>query len=282
MTDGYTVRGRYWPATHPRAAIIYLHGIQSHGGWYEHSASVLASEGCAVLLPDRRGSGLNADCRGDVPDRRQLLVDNETLSGWLCEATGIERLAIVGVSWGGKLAAASVNGCRNRFAAALLIAPGIYPAVDVGWQVRMRIGVSLLTGRGRRPFELPLQDPALFTDNPAGRAFIAADRLKLTHATARFLFVSRLLDGKVRRARPARGIAATLVLADRDKIIRNGPTETWFRAWAGPSAEVRQVPASAHTLELDADNSAFMAILRRWAGQLAEMPTVRNSLLSGR
>ncbi|MGE3182793.1 MAG: lysophospholipase, partial [Phycisphaerae bacterium] len=54
--DGYVVRGRVWNANAPstRTPILYLHGIQSHGGWYEWSASVLASQGQTVMMPDRR------------------------------------------------------------------------------------------------------------------------------------------------------------------------------------------------------------------------------------
>ena len=40
-----------------RGALIYLHGIQSHGGWYVETGAELARRGYAVYLPDRRGSG---------------------------------------------------------------------------------------------------------------------------------------------------------------------------------------------------------------------------------
>ena len=64
---------------------------------------------------------------------------------------------------------------------------GLFPSVDVGFATRAGIGLSLLAG-GRRMFAIPLNDPALFTDNPAGHEFIAGDPLKLTHATARFFW----------------------------------------------------------------------------------------------
>lgn len=65
MSDGYVLHGRLWhPAGIARdGAILYLHGIQSHGGWFEWSASLLAHLGYPVLLPDRRGSGLNRPAR---------------------------------------------------------------------------------------------------------------------------------------------------------------------------------------------------------------------------
>ncbi|HMQ16427.1 MAG TPA: hypothetical protein PKC49_10665, partial [Phycisphaerae bacterium] len=46
--DGYVLSGRVWtPAQTPARspAVLYLHGIQSHGGWFEWSASLLAQAG---------------------------------------------------------------------------------------------------------------------------------------------------------------------------------------------------------------------------------------------
>ena len=58
--DGYVWRyRRYEPAGPPRAEVVALHGIQSHGGWYEQSCAQLAAEGYAVSFLDRRGCGLH-------------------------------------------------------------------------------------------------------------------------------------------------------------------------------------------------------------------------------
>ena len=116
----------------PTAATIYLHGIQSHGGWYEWSASLLADGENPVLMPDRRGSGLNQAARGDVPCFRRWLEDLDELSAWARSEFGIERFDVVGVSWGGKLAAAWALERPELVSRLLLIAPGLFPAVGVG------------------------------------------------------------------------------------------------------------------------------------------------------
>ena len=43
LPDGYSAYARYWPVREPAGAVLYLHGIQSHCGWYEESARRLAS-----------------------------------------------------------------------------------------------------------------------------------------------------------------------------------------------------------------------------------------------
>ena len=44
LSDGYVLQGRVWrPASGAaRCAVLYLHGIQSHGAWFEWSAGRLA------------------------------------------------------------------------------------------------------------------------------------------------------------------------------------------------------------------------------------------------
>jgi acylglycerol lipase len=266
MSDGYPLRGRVWRARGGAGgrAVLYLHGIQSHGGWFEWSASVLADAGAAVVLPDRRGSGLNEQARGDVAHRRRWLQDLDELSDWIARNLRPSRIDVVGVSWGGKLAAAWAVDNPNTCNRLMLIAPGVFPAVDVGPAERLRIGAALIT-RSTKPFPIPLSDPALFTDNPASRAFIEHDELKLTHATARFLYHSTRLDQHLRR-RPRGAIQCetALVMAGRERIIRNDPTLAWLKRVAWKHLGVHMFPDACHTLEFESDVTGFEALLRTW------------------
>lgn len=264
MSDGYVIRGRVWTGPRrPRACVLYFHGIQSHGGWYEWSASVLASAGCAVVLPDRRGSGLCAPPRGDVASIAQWRADVDAIADWAAAQFSSSRLAVVGMSWGGKLAADLAWRRPEIVERLLLLTPGIFPAVDVGFGGRLRIAASLLAG-GRAEHLIPLSDPALFTDNPAGQAFIEQDALKLTHATARFLWNSARLDAALRRL-PAGAIRVPtqLVVAEGDRIIRNAPTVNWVLRIAGPAAEFRHL-TGAHTLEFAESSEEFRDLLLAW------------------
>lgn len=269
MSDGYVLRGRWWPATTPLpgVGVLYLHGIQSHGGWFEGSAGRLAAT-CPVLLPDRRGSGLNEPARGDTPAATRWLADLDELAEWMQREHAIHRLGVVGVSWGGKLAALWAARHPRRVTHLLLIAPGLFPRVDIGWRARLRVAWSLC-GQPSRPFPIPLNDPALFTDNPAGRQFIVDDPLKLTHATARFLWSSSRLDRWLGRLPP--GVLAaetTLLLAERDRIIRNAPTVAWLTVRCARQPTVVTLPAAAHTLEFEADPTAQDRLLDEWAQRL--------------
>ena len=268
LSDGCVLRGRVWRPREspPRRTILYLHGIQSHGGWFEWSASVLAESGRAVILPDRRGSGLNKEARGDTPSADRWLADIDELADWAGREFAASRLGVVGVSWGGKLAAAWALRRQERVERLMLIAPGMFPAVDLGLLDKLRVGGSLIVG-GRRKVGIPLSDPALFTENPAGRQFIANDPLKLLRVTARFLYFSLRLDRGLRRC-PAGSLdtPVALLLAGRDRIIRNGPTESWVRRVSAQPPDIKVFNDSSHTLEFEPEIAPFADYLGRWTG----------------
>ncbi|RMF73888.1 MAG: alpha/beta fold hydrolase [Planctomycetota bacterium] len=262
MSDGYLVAGRIWRGGSDATPILYLHGIQSHGGWYAGSASLLSENGATVILPDRRGSGLNAAARGDVPSLDRWFLDIDEIVA--AETGGSERkLDIVGVSWGGKLALAWAIRRPLRVRRLLLIAPGIWPRVDVDRRTRLRIALALFRGGGAT-FAIPLSDSALFTNNPDGRTFIACDEKKLTHATARFLYFNTHLDRIVRRVRPGQlRVPTTVFLAAADRIIDNERTAQWFDKRFSGAADV-QILHGSHSLEFEQDTTAFLCALRSW------------------
>lgn len=266
LSDGYRLAGRVWPPTDaaPTRAILYVHGIQSHGGWYEWSASILARTGVAVVLPDRRGSGLNQEGRGDVPSADRWLTDLDELASWCESEWGTKELGLVGVSWGGK--PALLWAVRNPVRAAhlLLIAPGFFPRVGPSPLQRVAI-VTAIAMRRRTYFPIPLSDPALFTDNPAGRDFIRRDPLKLERGTARLMYASFILDRRLARLRPGElRLPTTLLLAGQDRIIRNSLTGKWLQALTRGAARLQTFPDAAHTLEFSARPEEFVQALETW------------------
>lgn len=270
MSDGYVIRGRLWRGDPERGpAAIYLHGIQSHGEWYAWSASLLAESGLSVLLPDRRGSGLNDDDRGDTPSMQRWLADLDDLADWLRASLGVSRPALVGVSWGGKLATywASLNA--KRVSRLLLIAPGLFPKVSVGLVTRAAIGLSTLLNP-RRQFDIPLGNGELFTQNTAGQDFINNDRLGLRQATARFLYHSAVLSRRaIGISANALAVPVAVALAGNDRIIRNRPTQRWIERICSAPAEIQVFPDAQHTLEFESDSRPLHGFLTNWCKDVA-------------
>ena len=279
LSDGYVAKARYWSArgdaTAP-VAFLYLHGIQSHGGWYEWSASVLADSGAAVLMPDRRGSGLNQAARGDVLRAERWLDDLDEQRTWLQTHSGARAVAVVGVSWGGKLAVAWEALRHPGVAAILLIAPGIFPQVDLHWFQKLGVGMALLRTPDER-FPVPLNDAALFTHEAEWISFIENDPLLLTHVTARFLLESRKLDRKVQKiGENALKPPTTLLLAGAERIIRNDVTRDWLDRVNGNRGAVRTFEKDAHTLEFTTDVRPLEREIRAWSEKSARLAAHRG------
>ena len=264
-SDGYPIHVAKWSAASPaRGVVLVLHGVQSHGGWYHDLGRTLAERGYSAHFTDRRGSGANRQDRGHTPSTRRLLDDvAEYLTMIRAESPGVP-VALVGISWGGKLAVVMAGERSDLVDAVALVCPGLQPQVDVKLVERLRIALAYLLFRRRKTFAIPLSDPALFTENPKGQAFIANDPLGLRAATAGLLVASRFLDALVYGVREHLHLPALLMLADQDRIVDNEKT---LREWAMvPSTRksVIRYPDGHHTLEFDPDPTQYARDLATW------------------
>jgi alpha-beta hydrolase superfamily lysophospholipase len=262
--DGYRWHyRRYAPAGPARGRVVFLHGIQSHAGWYEHSCRRLAAACFAVSFLDRRGAGANPEARGDTPGFRRLLDDvAEFLRAPRPEEAGLPVI-VAAISWGGKPAVALLKRHPGLVDGLALLCPGFCPVVGPPLGQRLAIlGARLVAPR--RLFPIPLSDPELFTATPRWQEFIRNDPLSLRRATARFLVESVRLDAYLRWARRAVRIPVLLLLAGRDRIIDNARTRRFVAHFAAPDKVLLEYPQAHHTLEFEPDPEPFLGDLLGW------------------
>jgi alpha-beta hydrolase superfamily lysophospholipase len=252
--------------------VVVLHGVQSHGGWYHGLGRRLAESGYHAVFPDRRGSGANQVDRGHAPSSRRLLDDLAELLGELKQQDSTLPIAVAGISWGGKLALLAAGKHPDRVDALALICPGLHPRVDVSRQERLAIAWAMLTNR-RKTFPIPLADPALFTANPNGQAFIAADELSLRVATAGLFASSAWIDRQVRRIAPWVRQPALLMLAGQDRIVDNARTLAYFERLPSRKRTLVEYAEAHHTLEFEADPARYALDLATWLDQTWAPPS---------
>lgn len=270
LKDGYEAAARWWLPERPRGAVLYFHGIQSHGGWYERSGQALADAGLAVLMPDRRGSGLNMAQRGHSESAEMCIADAAAAVQALVARTGCKRVHVVGVSWGGKLSVAVADRAGEQVATLSLVAPGLFPRVDLATVDKFRVAFSLIHERDKL-YDIPLNLPVMFTENPERLAFVAADPIKLQQVSASFLLATRRLD------RFVRGFSHTawrgglhLFLAGKDRIIDNDHCRAWFRGLPLADKKLTDYPDAAHTIEFEPDPAFFFSDLTGWIAERVE------------
>jgi alpha-beta hydrolase superfamily lysophospholipase len=272
--DGYVWRYRRFEpqgVKSPRASIVAIHGVQSHGGWYEHSCGWLSQAGYQVVFLDRRGSGLNQERRGDAPRFRRLLDDLAEFLRHARNEASHRPVFLLAISWGGKLALALQRRHPGLVDGLALLCPGFYSRVKPSRKQRLAIAWSRLVAP-KRLFPIPLNDPELFTASPRWQQFVRDDPLGLRHATARFLVESVRLDSYLRFVPKHVRVPVLLLLAEHDRIIDNARTRRLMERLATTDKEIIEYPGAHHTLEFEPDPELYLQDLRRWLERHTKVP----------
>jgi alpha-beta hydrolase superfamily lysophospholipase len=262
-SDGYQFYFRHYPAAGaPRARLVFVHGIRSHGGWYTRSGRALSEAGFDVYFLDRRGAGLNTAHRGDTPNFRRLLDDVAEFVQHLRAERGFLPVFVCGISWGGKLAVGLPYRKPNLVDGLVLLCPGLVPKIAPPIPRRARIAVARVF-RPWKFFQIPLNETELFTASPKWRTYIDTEPHGLRQATARFLFSSFSLDIYLRRAAKRVTVPTFLALAEHDRIIDNSRTAAFVGRFPGPTETVTY-PSAHHTLEFERDDHPWLGDVVRW------------------
>ena len=246
----------------PRARLVFLHGIRSHGGWYGRSCAAFAAAGFETYFLDRRGSGLNTARRGDAPSFRRLLDDVAEFVQSLRAERAFVPVFACGISWGGKLAVGLPYRKPGLIDGLVLLCPGLAPKVAPPLPRRLRIALARVL-RPERLFPVPLNEPELFTAAPEWQKFIDADPYGLRLATARFLFSSFSLDIYLRRAAKRVTVPTFLALAEHDRIIDNAATRAFIARFRGARMVV-EYPGAHHTLEFEPPDHPWFGDVVAW------------------
>jgi alpha-beta hydrolase superfamily lysophospholipase len=265
--DGRRLAVRVWSAAQsPRGQFVFLHGVTSHSGWYHGSCTYLAERGFDVHFLDRRGSGLNNAQAGDVPTWQTWIDD---VAAYLAQIRGERPTLLAGISWGGKLAAAVARRQPGLVGGLALICPGLYSPHEPGL-LKCAVLFAPMPKRLRDSHvKIPLRDPALFTDQPLWRDFIARDPLTLRQVTWRFAREDRHLTRYARQAAPYLHMPLLLMLAGRDRIVDNRRTATFFHRAGSSKRILIEYPNAAHTLEFEPDPKPYFDDLAEWGGRFS-------------
>ncbi|MEU6115113.1 alpha/beta fold hydrolase [Streptomyces sp. NPDC047117] len=240
--DGTPLVMRRWLATEARAALFYLHGIQSHSGWLWETGPFLAERGIEVYALDRRGSGASGGPRGHLPSAGTVLDDYAAALDLVHELTDGMPVTAVGQSLGGSVLAALCATRETGLSGAIFCAPAL-------GQQRHRHGpaglarMRLLSGTETTPVNLKDEQ---YTELPRYLSFMAHDPLMLRAVThqSRATFVA--LEDSYRSA--VLSLPAALLLPSEDSIIHIGRTCEVMRGLA-PHAAVRTFAANSHYVE---------------------------------
>lgn len=136
---GLPIAHREWlPDGDPIGTVVIAHGINEHGGRYEHVAERLVRDGWLVGIPDHRGHGLSGGRRAAVERYDDWITDLDGyIRGVLVDAP--RPLFLLGHSLGGLIATVYALRHQHSLDGLILSSPAVMPPTDVS-PAAMRAG----------------------------------------------------------------------------------------------------------------------------------------------
>jgi alpha-beta hydrolase superfamily lysophospholipase len=263
--DGRRLAGRVWNGVEPpRARVVMLHGITSHGGWYHGSCRHLGDCGFEVHFLDRRGAGLNAEARGDV-DRHQTWIDD--VIAYLEQIAGDRPVVLCGISWGGKLAVAVARQQPGLLRGLALVTPGIYSQFEPNPVQRLALRIPVRKRMQNRRVEIPLQPASLFTETPHWREYVERDPLSLREVTYRFAQADNQLAHYAKQGAPYVHTPTLMMLSGRDRIVTNSRCRAFLGRIGAEHKTLIEYRNAVHTLEFESNPQRYFADLADWIGR---------------
>ena len=224
-TDGRSLFYRKFTPLHPRGTgpcLIFIHGIESHSGWFSEVGEKLADEGLETYALDRRGSGLNKEGRGDLEDFHRLIQD---IDDFFLEKKLTDRNCIlIGLCWGAKTALYFFLQHPQKISKIIFFTPGFKTKLHMPFIKKIKWLLAL----GFAPhsiLSLPIK-PEMFTEDRIYLNRIKEDSLRLKNITGRFfkenlrLEKSRMTKKQDRKTEAFSTAPASAVYANTFSIIR--------------------------------------------------------------
>jgi lipase len=263
---------RNWGGARPEG-VVCIHGVGQHGGVFAELGEHLAERGHAVTALDLRGHG---DSGREPPwnVERHLRDLLETL-----DARGIRRAALVGHSFGGRVAAALGAAASERTRCLALLEPGFQIPPDRGLQgAEMdRLDWSFETPEGAINALLG-RDDAAATPREVAESYVRDDIRQGPDGRYRFRFCpGAAVTAWSEMALPAPPIVPVPTLIVRTKVsLVNLGVEQRYREELGARLTVTTVP-NGHNVLWESPTETIAAV----AGFLEDGVEVADSTPEG-
>jgi acylglycerol lipase len=262
--DGVSLHYLRWPSgrSPPWAAVVFLHGVASHAGWFGETAVDLNSQGVAVYGPDRRGSGRSGGPRGHLESYGRALDDVEEMVRLVSSEHRTTPIFLAASSWAAKLAVVYAAQRPGALSGLMLLGPGLLPRVSLSPTRQLFVVVGhLVTPTARLPIPLT---PELYTANPPYVDLIRGDRLRLLEATTRFFWETGRLDRQRGRASAHLNLPLLVLQGEDDKMMDVAKTRRWFTRLSVEDKTYVAYPGAGHTLDFEPDRTRYLADMLTW------------------
>lgn len=260
--DGVPISYKRWDGKRDGGIIIYLHGIESHVGWFTGTGDLLSRKGFYVYAADRRGSGLNRADRGHMESYWTLVDDVKEIVTLARSEHPEEKIYLMGLCWGCKTAVTFAAYNHGLIDALILLSPAIKTKANLPLSRKFDVVLSSVF-RPRKLFDVPLED-CMFTESEKYLDFIKNDRLKLTRVTAKFFYETGKMNFLLNRIAHKIEVPVLVLLAGKDAIVDNRGVKKWFAKIGAGDKTLKTYDGCSHSLEFEDSISDITDYIAAW------------------
>jgi len=247
--DGTQIFYREWEGRGHRSLIVYLHGLESHLGWFIDTGNLLNKKGFHVYAVERRGSGISKAERGHIESFLVLIEDvKEAVELFRAQHSG-KKIYLIGLCWGCKIAVTFAAYHQDLIDGLILVSPAVRTRVSLPLRQKVDVIFSNIA-RPKKLFDVPLED-RMFTKNPKYIEFIKKDELKLKKVTARFFFETGKMNFHFNSIAHKIHIPVLTLLAGEDLIVDNEGVKKWFARLGSKDKTIKIYPGCYHSLQFE-------------------------------
>jgi alpha-beta hydrolase superfamily lysophospholipase len=248
--------------------VLFAHGIESHTGWFEATASRLAEAGYPVVSMDRRGWGKSQGIRGHVESMEAFLIDIELLTTSQRAGQNGRPLVGLGLSLGGLLTTALAMKRPGLFQGVVCAVPAIATLLKPRWfQILRAIFDNAIDPKRLHPLPIRLD---MFTDVPEAAAYIEGDAFRTREVSARFFFCLRDMRTWVCNNPEKMTTPLLTLLAEKDEIIDNQGVRHWQERVTGCPALLKEYAGVKHSILMEPCRDEVLEDIKAFLGQVEE------------
>lgn len=255
--EGLSLYYSYWEAAPAAPSVVYLHGLESHMGWFFNLAEFLNAKGINVYAFDRRGSGLNKNNHRKF-SAKLLLSDLKLFLDLIKKEHPSGKVFLLGLCLGGRIAVSFFSPHPDHVDGLILISPSL----DSKLKFSLKEKLSMLF-RPDSMIKSPIED-RMFTSNEKYLKYIEKDPMRLRYIPGKHLLEIARMKGLLKRASAKIRVPVLTLLAGIDDIIDTGKVRAWHEGLPAADKEIKIYKNYYHLLTFEENAGEIMQGVSDW------------------
>jgi acylglycerol lipase len=246
-----------WTGGRDEPCVIYLHGLESHMGWFLNLAEFLNLKNINVYAFDRRGSGLNKNSSRNFSSR-YMSSDLKIFIDLVKKDHPGSSIFLIGLCLGGKIAVDFFSYHRDCLDGLILISPSLKTKLKFSLYDKFSI-----LFRPNSILKVPIKD-AMFTSNEKWLKYIEKDSLRLRYIPAQHLLEIAKMERHLVKASGNIRLPVLLMLAGIDEIIDTAGIKRWYEKLPSPDKTLKFYKDYHHLLTFEENAALVMEDIAVW------------------